>query len=552
VISGTRIGALAALAALLAGCGEPHVPPRVTGRLVIVGVDGATWNIMSPLMSRGQLPRLASLVEAGSAGRLRATPPLLTAPLWTTVVTGRPPGSHGILTDTLRSAGRYALRPVTADMRRTPALWTIATSRDVTVGAVGWPATFPAEEVKGFMVSEEWDPELAASPRGAHPERAIGPDTGDEDRLTIPDRLLPVAALSDDLRGWFERDLQDLSRGLALYRVHQPAIALFRFRSIDGASHRFWAYMERRFLQVMAGRGDPVAPDLAAARARAIPGAYEMFDAWIGMLIERLPEDATLLIVSDHGFRGIQPDEDLRVDMNLLLRKLGYQTATPAGETDWDRTRAFALAEDGSGRRGVFLNIRGREAKGSLDPASADGVLLELAKSLEGIADAGGRKLFGVEPAVRHDAHAWADPGATDLWVAQAPGFGSDSVLRIGGAQIAMRDIAKPTGVFGVHDATGIVLAVGRGIAPGKGGWEAEMLDVLPTALHLAGLPPSSDLPGSVMENLLADPSSESSRLVSYDGLTAAPPAVLMPVAVAERGIGALQRCAHLMELTPP
>ncbi len=543
MISRLTIVVVALIAALLAGCGGSAVAPRVTGKLVIVGVDGATWNIMSPLMARGQLPRLASLVNAGAAGRLRATAPLLTAPLWTSVVTGRPPGSHGILTDALRSPGRYALRPATADLRRTPALWTIATSRDVTVGAVGWPATFPAEAVKGFMISEEWDPELAASPRGAHPEGAIGAGASDEDRLAIPDRLLPVAALDEDLRLWFERDLQDLSRGMTLYRVHQPAIALFRFRSIDGASHRFWPYMERRFLETMAGRGEPVEPEAADARARAIPGAYEMFDAWIGMLMDRLPEDATLLIVSNHGFRGIQADDDLRLDLNLLLRKLGYQTATGAGETDWGHTSAFALEEDGSGRRGVFLNIRGREVEGSLDPASAEALVLDLAQALEGIATADGRKLFAAEPAASRE-----DPFAPDLWVGEERGFGPETMIAIGGETIAMRDVARPTGVFGVHDATGIVLAIGQGIASGAGGWEADLLDVLPTVLHLAGLPQASDLPGSVMQDLLADPVTHGWGVTSYDDLTAAPPTVMMPAASIERSIRDLQRAGHLVD----
>lgn len=528
---------------ILSACAGPSTSSRVTTKLVIVAVDGATWNIMSPLMSRGQLPRLASLVNGGSAGRLRAPEPLLTAPLWTSVATGRPPGRHGIVADVARTPGRYVLRPVTADLRRTPALWTIAASRDVAVGVVGWPATFPAEAVKGYMVSEEWDPALAASPRGAYPESAVG--DGDEQQLVIPERLLPVTALGEDLRTWFQRDLQDLSRGLALYRVHQPAIALFRFRSIDGASHRYWPYMERRFLEVMADRGEPVDPVMADARSRAIPGAYEMFDAWVGMLMEGLPEDATLLIVSDHGFRGIKPGEDLRVDLNLLLRKLGQQTLTAAGDPDWTRTSAFALEDGGSERRGLFLNIKGREVEGSLDPASANALVVDLAASLEAIVGADGTKLFRVESgdAIGADSET---PGAPDLWVTQEPGFSSDTRIRIAGETMPLDDIASPAGVFGVHDPAGIVLGFGRGIASGQAGWEGDLLDVLPTVLRLAGFPQSSDLPGKVMEKLLAEPLPADEAVTSYDALAASPAEVMMPAPMATAAIDALRRTSHL------
>jgi predicted AlkP superfamily phosphohydrolase/phosphomutase len=391
------------------------------------------------------------------------------------------------------------------------------------------------------MVSEEWEPGAGAPPRGAHPADAIGSDAGAQDRLAIPEALLPVATLDEDLRRWFERDLEDLSRGVALFTVHQPAIALFRFRSIDAASHRFWPYMEPRFLETMAGRGEAVAPQVADARARAIPGSYEMFDAWVGMLMNHLPEDATLLIVSNHGFRGIEENEDLRVDLNLLLRRLGYQTATSAGTIDWGRTSAFALEEDGSGSSRVFLNVRGREVEGSVDPAAAEGLVLDLAAALEAIASADGKRLLTAGP-----GGGGADPFAADLRVTQERGLGPDTLIDLGEESIPLGDLARPTGVFGVHDAAGIVLGIGRGIASGRTGWEADLLDVLPTALHLAGLPQAGNLPGKVMQDLLAEPARGSQGVASYDDLTAAPSAVMMPAPLAERGIDALRRTAHL------
>src|SRR5262245_34331298 len=135
--------ALVALALLL-GCGE-----RPTGdRVLLVGIDAATWDVMRPLMAAGRLPNVQRLVREGWSATLASMNPTISPAIWTSIATGHPPAANGI-------AGFLAPGPdgrdipVTSNLRRREALWTIASRHARTVNVVGWYVTWPVEAVNG-------------------------------------------------------------------------------------------------------------------------------------------------------------------------------------------------------------------------------------------------------------------------------------------------------------------------------------------------------------------------------------------------------------------
>jgi predicted AlkP superfamily phosphohydrolase/phosphomutase len=117
--------------------------------VVLIGLDGADWNIIDPLVAAGKMPNLAGLIGRGSRARLLTISPTLSPVIWTTIATGVKPERHGIVDFTAVNKDTGAAVPVTSNLRRVPALWNILSSAGRTVGFVGWWASFPAEKVNG-------------------------------------------------------------------------------------------------------------------------------------------------------------------------------------------------------------------------------------------------------------------------------------------------------------------------------------------------------------------------------------------------------------------
>ena len=117
-------------------------PPH---RILLVGWDGADWNIIDPLLAAGELPHLASLLDMGTRHRLRTVTPVLSPVVWTSMATGTQPEKHGIIDFLAVDPSSGARVPVTSNLRQMPAFWTLLARRELSVGVVAWWATWPAE-----------------------------------------------------------------------------------------------------------------------------------------------------------------------------------------------------------------------------------------------------------------------------------------------------------------------------------------------------------------------------------------------------------------------
>src|SRR4029453_14116658 len=153
----------------------------VGARLLVIGLDGATFDLVAPWAAAGELPALARLMAAGSGGARRSTLPPATFPAWTSLVTGVNPGRHGVLDFVERVPGTFRVRFVNGSGRRTPALWTRLSGAGRRVAVLSVPATYPPEPVNGVMVSGFDSPVTTAVdgsfvfPRAFHAEmRRVG------------------------------------------------------------------------------------------------------------------------------------------------------------------------------------------------------------------------------------------------------------------------------------------------------------------------------------------------------------------------------------------
>jgi hypothetical protein len=318
VVRGWRGGASRHLAWLLAfasalAC-DARVAPR--GRVLVVGLDGATLRVARPLLEAGRLPNLARLAREGAAGPLRSLQPLESPRVWNSIATGKTPEKHGIL-DYTHQDGRL----FTSHDRKVHALWNIASDAGLSVAVLNWWNTYPVERVSGVMISDHFFPReveerqqitgAVAGPPGAvvFPESwqtrlsARLAEPGPPDAVDFPDERprLPGWMRAERLSEQYAQDAALVRFALEIEAETRPDLLMLLLTGIDRASHVLWAGMEP---------SDRYPPNLrladaerAAARA-TLEGYYEATDRLLAPLLERYGPEDLALVVSDHGFEA--------------------------------------------------------------------------------------------------------------------------------------------------------------------------------------------------------------------------------------------------------
>lgn len=150
-----RSGIAAALLIGLAGCRAGDVPPR---SVMVIGWDGATWDILDPLLRQGRLPTLESLLDRGLGGVLVSTPLYVSPPAWVSLYSGKNPGKTGIFHFGSRLDDLPHLGDLTADDVRTARLWDIMSHHGRRCATVNVPLTYPARPANGIVIADEFSP----------------------------------------------------------------------------------------------------------------------------------------------------------------------------------------------------------------------------------------------------------------------------------------------------------------------------------------------------------------------------------------------------------
>lgn len=298
---------------------EDDVQPRI----VVFGLDGATWRILDPLLKAGRLPHIEALARRGVRGTLVSIRPTLSPVVWTTIASGRRPEDHGI-----RGFVDEEKRLVNSTQVRAKRIWEIASERSpATIGAVGWFVTWPVDPVAGFMLSDRstpWKTTDKERPLSFHPPELQRPfDQVFEERrerylaecrrfTSLPldpdwkTRLPPDDPLrrrieyldSRFLRAYL-RDSSLAEAGLALFNAFLPDLFFLYLRGSDHAQHAFW------FERAPGESTTPVEEEDRRYFGDIIDSYYGYLDEVIGRFVAGAPPDTVFMIVSDHGFRSV-------------------------------------------------------------------------------------------------------------------------------------------------------------------------------------------------------------------------------------------------------
>jgi predicted AlkP superfamily phosphohydrolase/phosphomutase len=393
--------------------------------LLVLGLDGASFDVIDPLARAGRLPELAAWRARGSATPLASTLPPMSFPAWSSFATGLDPGEHGLFDFTQKVPGAYRIRFANASDRRGETLWGRASAAGARVLVLGVPATYPPEPVRGLLVAG-FDAPVST---GSDARHASDPALYRRIEARAGPWMRPDLDEGATAQGWHEAAVGVLiarierKRAFALAALDElraaaggerPELVVVVFSESDTVAHHFW-----RDHDPASPRHDPGA---SALRRGAVASVYERLDAACAEIRAAYGEDAPCVVVSDHGSGGSARrivhlgrrlaevgllrrrsarsrgrdalarrarDAALRVlppaAVQALFRRARGAAARLESEArfggiDWSRSAAFT--EDVNTQPGVWLNLRAREAAGCVAPADAERVRREVIDAL--------------------------------------------------------------------------------------------------------------------------------------------------------------------------
>ena len=323
-----RTSILAAAVILVGGFGCSRRAPTKVDRLILLGFDGASPNILEPLVAQGRLPAIRRLMETGSYGHLRSFRPAKSGVLWTSVATGKTMLKHGILDWTYVNEQGLKV-PYQDEGRRAKAYWEILAERGVKTGTLNWWVSYPPRPVpNGYVVSDafrrrqqpdtidppnlfDWLNTLRLKRRdvAAEMERQRIPEWREED-ATVPLESAEQVLLSYE--AYFAQDMTIDRVSDYLWQQHPVQVFSTYFRLVDVTSHFAGHFVDRKLYDEVAGlqaAGTASAADLARLdleMARVTTPVYQLMDRIIAKYMERMDGRTALLVCSDHGFRFFQ------------------------------------------------------------------------------------------------------------------------------------------------------------------------------------------------------------------------------------------------------
>lgn len=493
-------------------------------RLLIAGLDGATWTVLDALLASGRMPTLAALIQRGHKSILRSTWPPISSAAWVTMLSGMNPGRHGIFDFRNLDLGQYSghdERLANANSYVVPTLFDYLSQAGLSSVAYQVPMTYPPWPIQGVMV--------AGYPTPDH-RRPYTQPPGWADQLGQLYTHSPDQIGVANPAGQFAIYCQAMSamgdQLIALSRAVDWQLFIFVNGVTDGAQHRFFKFTRPDFPAVSASQRQRYGPFLAEIMVRA--------DQELGRLLAALPDDINIMVISDHGGMA-RPEQAFH--LNAWLRKQGWLQVGPGRQgsplqnvlewakqrlpiTDWVKKRLPVSLKS------RFINLR--DGLGRVDWANTMAYRLKLSHPIEGIhLNLAGRQPQGIVPAGQYHPlrqeiidRLAVRPEIVAVYPREAVYAGSyleqspDILCQLqpqfdGGSGFEQVVTTIPAGwlqtISGYHTLDGILVAAGPDFQARPMSAVPMLQDVTPTALHLLGLPVPNNMDGRVWQELLTN-----------------------------------------------
>jgi len=488
-------------------------------------------HIIEKMAGEGIMPNMARLMKDGAKGELKSTYPPNSLPAWTSFMTGKYPGKHGVFDFIRKIPGSYELEVVTSSAIKEDALWDILDKYKMRSVLINFPITYPAKRISGIMITGMLSPDensnfIYPGSLRQELEEQVG-------RYIIDVEPLPY--LKNDNIDQFLKDLMLMTTSrcdTALYCLEREDWDFFMvlFVGLDRLQHTLWDCVDLKTKD--AGLKD-VPKYLDSVR-----GYFSYIDSVIAKILEKAGNDTNIFIISDHGFGPLRRKIDInnwlaqngllkfkkskeifrhaisalkylgidRCKVKNFARNFGLQVDNQIRELtlsiiDWSKTKAFSCLSDA-----IYINLKGRERYGIVEfPEEYEKIRDEIIEKLPELRDpqSGEKVIYRVLKA----EDLYPDNGAEslpDLFITEYDRrYLHVPVWSAGYREIGGSIFVDAQWQTGAHRLNGLLVGYGPDIKSVNKLEDAEIVDVLPTILSLLKVPIPQDLEGKVLVDIL-------------------------------------------------
>jgi len=459
-------------------------------RALVLGLDSVSPDLLFERFLP-QMPRVRALLRNSTYGTLRSIDPPITVPAWAVMFSGIDPGTLGVYGFRHRRPGSYFDQYVPSSSTiLQPRLWDLLSRAGRRVCVMGMPPGYPPPRVNGVYVSDFLTPDGATDyvfPGSLRPEleKVTGGYPFDV-LFRAGDRERVGTELIDMTRRHF---------AAARHLWSKEPWDLFALHEIgpDRIHHAFWKFFDPHH---------PRYEENATLRGLA-ESYYSMLDEELGRFLDLVPDDVKVVFLSDHGSQAMQGcfciNEWLISRGYLTLKGPAPPPGTPLEKTavDWPKTLAWGA---GGYYARIFLNIKGREPEGALDPSEVAAFSAKLTRELGEVRRPDGRAL-GTEVKVPKEIYRQVNGDAPDM-MAYFGGVAWRSAGTLGyGSLFIQENDTGPDDAVHSFDGVYAVVSPSEG-ARGRGAVH-ELIDIGPTMLAYFGLPIPPNVQGRPIAGFL-------------------------------------------------
>lgn len=519
-------------------------------KVMIIGLDGATFDLIKPWAAEGELPTFKKLIDEGVHGPLTSTIPFATIPAWPAFATGCNPGKHGFYDFFIERENSYELTVEMQPSRviKQPTLWSILSKHHKSVAVINVPATYPPSKVNGYMITGMLTPPGAkcSYPPEFHAE--LEQNIGKYNTFFSALSAKNPDMLGKDLENTLEQRIRAVEY---LWKEKQTDFLMMVDNGTDRAEHELW-----RFL-------DPLNPlhnaDEVIKFGNPLLKYYQTVDKAMARILELMDENTTLIIMSDHGQGTLRKWLNINLfliqsgymvvknnvfsrlkyllfrcgycprNLYRLLQKFGFERYASdrvsqktrlsllnklffsTTDIDWKRTRAFAAGMSG----GIRINLTDRQPSGMVQPGEEyEHLRKEISEKLVQWEDPFTGDAV-IKTAYKREElyHGDCLEKAPDIVAVQQDTYEFFNMHGFSSNQ----DILETFGNSGCHRPNGIFIAYGNEMKKGVELEGATIIDVAPTVLHIMNIPIPKNMDGQVLNKVFNKESDLASKSVKYD-----------------------------------